>query len=80
MPLPQNSEETAYVSFALVEALIDGLVARDILTRGDADGIFQNAVALLGQGSVLVEHSNKGPRARAADFIRDAMLIKKNLG
>jgi hypothetical protein len=72
--LPQNGEETAYVSFVLVDTLIEALVAKGILARNDALGILRDAITRLGQSEVFVEHSTKGSRARAADFIRDAML------
>ena len=76
--LPQNGEETAYVSFVLVDTLIEALVAKGILARNDAPGILRDAITRLGQSEVLVEHSTKGSRARAADFIRDAMLENYN--
>ncbi len=78
--MPQNGEETAYVSFALVDALIEALVTKGIIARNDALDILRDAIARLGQSAVLVEHSTKGSRARAADFIRDAMLVEQNLG
>lgn len=78
--LPQNGKETAYVSFVLVDALIEALVAKGILARNDALSIFQDAITRLGQSATLVEHSTEGSSARAADFIRHAMLAEQTLG
>jgi hypothetical protein len=74
--VPQNGEEAAYTSFALVDALIDALIARDILDRGAADGIFSDAIRVL-KGSPLIENSTQGERGRAADFIRHVKLGQK---
>jgi hypothetical protein len=74
---PQNGEEAAYVSFVLVDALIEALVAKSTLTRNEALSIFRDAITRLDESAILVEHSTKGSRKRAADFIRDAMLVEQ---
>jgi hypothetical protein len=72
--IPQNGKETAYVSFALVETLIEALVTKGILDRNDAIGVLRDAMTRVRHGKILVEHSTEGPQARAADFIRHGML------
>lgn len=72
--VPQNGEEAAYVSFALVDALIDALAAKGFVDR---HVIASGAIKRIRQGTTLVEHSTQGKFDRAADFIRDTMLGQK---
>ena len=72
--VPQNGEEAAYVSFALVDALIDTLAAKGLVDR---HVIASGAIKRIRQGTPLVEHSAQDKFARAADFIRDTMLGEK---
>ena len=67
---PQNGEEAAYISFALVDALGDLLMRRGIISRGDFFSIFE-AVAL------GLEKSPNSSGARSAKFVRDLRLSKE---
>jgi hypothetical protein len=66
--MPQNAEEAAYASFALLEALIKFLVSKGVATPDEIDdAVFRAAITTL----------RKVPNNacdRAADFIRDMML------
>lgn len=75
--IPQNGEETAYVSFALIDALIQLLIDKGLLNDGDVETLLGTAVRQAMHPSPIVEHSTEGPHARAASFIRNAMLGKQ---
>ncbi len=58
--IPQNGEEAAYASLALVEALIDALIVKGIIDRNDASNLLRDAIGRLRGVKVLVEHSTQG--------------------
>ena len=77
---PQNGDEAALVSFALVKSLIAALAAKGVLDRADIVGIAEAAVSLIDDGQPLVEQSGNGEAARAANFIRRTMFVGGDLG
>jgi hypothetical protein len=68
--IPQNAEEAAYAGFALVATLLDGLVAKGILSEADVAALFATSVTRL--QSIPNEVSR-----RAACFLRNVMGSEK---
>jgi len=48
--MPQNGEEAAYISFALVHAFGNMLVSKDIISQGDFAAVFEAAAIDLATG------------------------------
>jgi hypothetical protein len=68
--MPQNGEEAAYISFALVDALGELLVAKGVLTREEIDGFFLSSAASL-------DKSSNFAGARGAEFLRNIVRSRK---
>jgi hypothetical protein len=67
---PQNSEEAAYIGFALVDALADLLMKRGIINRGDFFALFETVAKNLGEAP-------NSTCTRAAEFVRGLRLSKE---
>lgn len=64
---PQNSEEAAYISYALLDALLDLLISKGILSQGELSTLFDTAAASLTQ-------SPNPSGKRGAEFLRQPRL------
>lgn len=66
---PQNGDEAAYISFALVDALCDMLVSKGVVAREDIVAVFSAA-------SIKLSQSPNSSGARGAEFLRRVRLSK----
>jgi hypothetical protein len=69
---PQNADEAGYVSFALIDSLIDFLIIKRIITQQDCVSILETAAAHL---QVAPNNSS----SRSAEFVRRIIFSKKEL-
>jgi hypothetical protein len=71
MPRPVPGQaESAYLGYALINALLDTLVAKNVITVGDCDTLYREVAKVLSNsGNVLQQ--------RAAHFVTDRILAKK---
>jgi hypothetical protein len=69
---PQNADEAGYVSFALIDALVDLLINRGIITPRDCVTILETAATHL-------QVTPNNVSARSAEFVRRILLDKKEL-
>ena len=68
---PQNADEAGYVSFALIDALVDLLINRGIITPQDCATILETAAAHL-------QVAPNNASARSAEFVRRIFSTRKN--
>ena len=67
---PQNAEEAAYISFALIDALGDLLMRKGVISRGDFFALFETVTKRLSE-------SPNSAGARSAEFVRGLRLSKE---
>jgi hypothetical protein len=65
--VPQNAEEAAYLSFALIDALAERLVTLRVMDQATHDAVYQTA-------AMVLEHTPIAAANRAAEFLRRTRL------
>lgn len=62
MPVPQNSNETAYTAFVLIDGLFSLLAEKGLIGQSDLDGVHKAAASRL-------KKENNSEANRASDFL-----------
>jgi hypothetical protein len=70
MPSPQNEEEAAYVSFALLEALIWRLIDKNAIFQDDIKAILLRAID-------IIEATPKNSNSRLTGILRSMSFDQK---
>jgi len=69
--MPQNEEEAAYVSFALLEGLIELLIKKNVISHDDVRTLLLNAIQ-------IIEATPNNSNGRMTSFIRTLSFDQKS--